>query len=76
MTLHIILFISFVLGFAESIYLIKRHIELNEKLDATSEYVNAFEYIFSLYFGIFGCVLFLPSIIAAGSLLVMDFGWG
>lgn len=75
MTLHIILFISFILGFADSMYLIKRHIELNEKLDGTFEYVNCFEYIITIVLGIFGCVIFLPSIIAAGYLLIMDLGW-
>lgn len=74
MTLHIVLFISFVLGFAISVYLVKRHIALNEKLELTYEYVNVFEYILTAVFGIFGCVIFLPSIIAAGYLLVMDLG--
>lgn len=75
MTLHIILFISFVYGFVASVYLIKRHTELNEKLENTFEYVNGLEYIFSLFYGIFGCVIFGPAIIAAGYLLIMDFGW-
>lgn len=75
MSLHIILFISFVLGFAGSVYLIKRHIELDEKLDGTYEYVNGFEYVITIVFGIFGCVIFLPCIIAAGYLLVTDLGW-
>lgn len=75
MTLHIILFISFALGFAGSVYLIKRHIELNEKLEGTYEYINVFEYILTAVFGIFGCVIFLPSIGVAGYLLVLDLGW-
>lgn len=75
MTLDIILFISFVLGFAGSVYLLKRHIALNEKLELSYEHVNVFEYILTAIFGIFGCVIFLPSIGVAGYLLVMDLGW-
>ena len=75
MVLHIILFISFVLGSAISVYLVKRHIELNEKLEGTYEYINMFEYVLTAVFGIFGCVIFLPSIIVAGYLLIMDLGW-
>lgn len=75
MTLHIILFISFALGFGESVYLIKRHIELNEKLEGTYEYVNCFEYIITAVLGIFGCTIFGSAVIAAGYLLIMDLGW-
>lgn len=72
MILDIILFISFVLGFAGCIYLIKRHIELNEKLEGTFEYVNGFEYVVTIVLGTFGCAIMGPCVVATGYLLVME----
>ena len=73
MILDIVLLICFILGAIGSIYLLKRHDEIDKKrFVADSDF---FDYVFGGTIGILGLAVFSPCVLVSIWLILLDLGW-